>query len=119
MAYNISSGAVKSIHFLHSRHADSMGLNPMEQVPAALRIGCSWFETHKSFIMREIFRVQDADKESIMLYWAVIFLIVAIIAGAFGFFGVEGLATEIAKILFVIFIIVFLISLVGGFRGKR
>jgi len=54
-----------------------------------------------------------------MLYWAVIFLIVAIIAGSFGFLAVAGLATEIAKVLFVVFLIIFVISLIRSFRGKR
>jgi uncharacterized membrane protein YtjA (UPF0391 family) len=47
-----------------------------------------------------------------MLAWAVIFLIIAIIAGLFGFRTVEGIAAQIAKILFFIFIILFLISLI-------
>jgi uncharacterized membrane protein YtjA (UPF0391 family) len=66
-----------------------------------------------------VLRVELFQGAMKMLYWAVIFLIVAIIAGAFGFLGVAGLATEIAKILFVIFLIIFVISLIGGFRGKR
>ena len=47
-----------------------------------------------------------------MLYWAVIFLIVAIVAGIFGFGRISEAATSIAKILFVIFLILFAISLV-------
>ena len=38
-----------------------------------------------------------------MLRWAVVFLVVAIIAGVFGFSGVAGAATNIAWILFVAF----------------
>lgn len=53
-----------------------------------------------------------------MLHWALIFLIVGLIAGAFGFRGVASTATEIAKILFFLFIVVFvillLISLLSG-----
>jgi uncharacterized membrane protein YtjA (UPF0391 family) len=53
-----------------------------------------------------------------MLYYAVVFLIVALIAGALGFGGVAGAATGIAKVLFLIFVILFLASLVfGGMRG--
>lgn len=47
-----------------------------------------------------------------MLYWALLFLIVAIVAGIFGFRDVEGIATQIAKVLFFIFLVVFLISLI-------
>jgi uncharacterized membrane protein YtjA (UPF0391 family) len=46
-----------------------------------------------------------------MLSWALIFLIVALIAGALGFTNIAGAATGIAKILFVIFLVLFLVSL--------
>lgn len=49
-----------------------------------------------------------------MLRWAVIFLVVAIIAAVFGFGGIAAGATEIAKILFYIFLILFVISIVTG-----
>jgi uncharacterized membrane protein YtjA (UPF0391 family) len=53
-----------------------------------------------------------------MLYYALVFLIVALIAGALGFGGVAGAATSIAKVLFFIFVILFLASLVfGGLKG--
>jgi len=56
--------------------------------------------------------------EDTMLRWAVIFLIVAIIAGALGVSGaVVGTAAWIAKVLFVIFIVLFLIGLISGRRG--
>ncbi len=50
-----------------------------------------------------------------MLMWAVIFLVVAIVAGLFGFRGVASSAVGIAKILFAIFLILFLISLIYHF----
>ena len=40
-----------------------------------------------------------------MLRYALIFLIIALIAGAFGFTGTGSLAYTIAKVLFVLFII--------------
>jgi uncharacterized membrane protein YtjA (UPF0391 family) len=51
-----------------------------------------------------------------MLRWALIFLIVALVAGAFGFFSLEGTAMYIAKVLFFIFIVIFIITLVMGRR---
>jgi len=51
-----------------------------------------------------------------MLYWAVVFLVVAIIAGIFGFTGIAGTSIWIAKILFFVFIILFVISLLFGRR---
>jgi uncharacterized membrane protein YtjA (UPF0391 family) len=53
-----------------------------------------------------------------MLYWALIFLIIGLIAGAFGYRGVASTATEIARVLFFVFIVVFigllLVSLLTG-----
>jgi uncharacterized membrane protein YtjA (UPF0391 family) len=46
-----------------------------------------------------------------MLRWALVFLVVAIVAGIFGFAGVMVAAAGIAKLLFYVFIILFLVSL--------
>jgi uncharacterized membrane protein YtjA (UPF0391 family) len=55
-----------------------------------------------------------------MLRWAVIFLIVALIAGALGFWAIAGTAAAIAKVLFFIFIAFFLLMLLLGlFVGSR
>ena len=37
-----------------------------------------------------------------MLYWALVFLVVALIAGVFGFTGIAVAAAGIAKLLFVV-----------------
>lgn len=47
-----------------------------------------------------------------MLGWALLFLIVALIAGAFGFRGVAGMATNFAKLLFFVFLILFVLTLI-------
>ncbi len=52
-----------------------------------------------------------------MLSWAVLFLVIALVAALFGFRGVAGTATSIAKTLFVIFVILFVVSLIFGGRG--
>lgn len=55
-----------------------------------------------------------------MLYYAVVFLIIALIAGALGFGGIAGASVGIAKILFTIFIILFVATLIfGGIRRGR
>lgn len=51
-----------------------------------------------------------------MLSWALLFLVVALIAALFGFRGVAGTATGIAKVLFYLFIILFVFSLIFGGR---
>lgn len=53
-----------------------------------------------------------------LLWWAIIALIVALVAGALGFTGVSGAAATISKVLFGIFLVVFLgiiiLMLLGG-----
>jgi uncharacterized membrane protein YtjA (UPF0391 family) len=53
-------------------------------------------------------------EESAMLRWAILFLVVALIAGAFNFVGVEGVALEAARILFFVFIVLAILSFIGG-----
>ncbi|HWL83566.1 DUF1328 domain-containing protein [Roseomonas sp. M0104] len=53
-----------------------------------------------------------------MLKWALIFLVISLIAGGLGFTGVSAATGTIAKILFGIFLVLFVIflilALVGG-----
>ena len=49
-----------------------------------------------------------------MLKWAVVFLIIAVIAGAFGFTGVEAASATVAKVLFGIFLVLFVGALAIG-----
>jgi uncharacterized membrane protein YtjA (UPF0391 family) len=48
-----------------------------------------------------------------MLYYALMFLLVALIAGALGFGVVAFAAAEIARIVFFIFLVLFLVGLVS------
>jgi uncharacterized membrane protein YtjA (UPF0391 family) len=52
-----------------------------------------------------------------MLRLAIIFLVIALIAGVLGLSHVEWLSSQIAWILFVVFLILFVVSLVFGRRG--
>ena len=52
-----------------------------------------------------------------MLYWAVVFLVVALVAAGLGFGGLAGTSAGIAKILFIVFLAMFVISLVFGRRA--
>lgn len=49
-----------------------------------------------------------------MLYWALVFFIIALVAGVLGFGGIAVAATDIARILFFIFLVVFLVTLILG-----
>ncbi len=53
-----------------------------------------------------------------MLYWALVMLVIAIVAGILGFGVVSFAAAGIAKVLFVLFLIGFVVSLFMHFgRG--
>ncbi len=54
-----------------------------------------------------------------LLYWALIFLVIALVAGFLGFGGVEGTASEIAHVLFWVAIVLMLVSLVFGLSRRR
>jgi len=54
-----------------------------------------------------------------MLSWAVVFLVIAIVAAIFGFGGIATTAVGIAKILFWVFLILFIITFVLGKRTPR
>jgi uncharacterized membrane protein YtjA (UPF0391 family) len=56
-----------------------------------------------------------------MLWWALVFLIIAIIAAVFGFGQIAAGAAFIAKILFFVFLVLFIVSLImhGVRRGSR
>ncbi|WP_429232472.1 DUF1328 domain-containing protein [Inquilinus ginsengisoli] len=55
-----------------------------------------------------------------MLHWAVVFLVVALVAALFGFGGVAGTAMAGAKLLFWVAIVIFVVMLVAGLvrRGR-
>jgi uncharacterized membrane protein YtjA (UPF0391 family) len=54
-----------------------------------------------------------------MLNWALIFFVVAIIAGIFGFTGIMIASVHIAKILFFIFVVLFLFTFVLHLLGVK
>ncbi len=55
----------------------------------------------------------QTGKEEPMLYWALVFFIIAIVAAAFGFLGIAAAAVGVARILFFIFLVLFIVSLLA------
>jgi len=49
-----------------------------------------------------------------MLYWVIVFFVIAMIAAVFGFSGIYVAAAGIAKILFFIFLVLLVVSLLAG-----
>jgi uncharacterized membrane protein YtjA (UPF0391 family) len=54
-----------------------------------------------------------------MLKWALIFLVIGLIAGLLGFTSIAGTSIAIAKVLFFIFLVIFLVLLVAGLTVAR
>jgi uncharacterized membrane protein YtjA (UPF0391 family) len=49
-----------------------------------------------------------------MLHYALVFLLIALVAAVFGFGGVAVASAGIAKLLFYVFLVVFLVTLIMG-----
>ena len=49
-----------------------------------------------------------------LLQYAIVFLVIALVAAAVGFGGVAGVAMDGARILFWVFIILFVVSLIAS-----
>jgi uncharacterized membrane protein YtjA (UPF0391 family) len=50
-----------------------------------------------------------------LLYYAIVFLIVALVAAALGFGGVAGTAMEGARLIFWVAIVLFVVSIIANF----
>jgi uncharacterized membrane protein YtjA (UPF0391 family) len=71
---------------------------------------------HASQLARLLLSLSSGKELAAMLYYALVFLIVGLIAGALGVYGVAGIASQIAWVLFLIGIIFLIIHLVSGTR---
>ena len=54
-----------------------------------------------------------------MLRWALLFLVIGLIAGVLGFGGIAGASFAIAKTLFFVFMVIFLVLLIAGLTVAR
>jgi uncharacterized membrane protein YtjA (UPF0391 family) len=52
-----------------------------------------------------------------MLYWALVFFVVSLVAGIFGFGGIASATAGIAQILFYVFLVFFIVTLIAGLAG--
>jgi uncharacterized membrane protein YtjA (UPF0391 family) len=52
-----------------------------------------------------------------MLYWAIVFLATAVVAGVFGFTAIAGASMWPARLLFFVFVALFVVSLLFGRRN--
>jgi uncharacterized membrane protein YtjA (UPF0391 family) len=61
---------------------------------------------------------RQAHEEETVLYYALMFLVVGLIAGALGIYGVAAIASQIAWVLFLIGIILLVVHMVTGGRPR-
>ena len=54
-----------------------------------------------------------------MLRWALMFLVIGLIAGVLGFTGIAGASIAIAKVLFFVFMAIFVALVIGGLTIAR
>ena len=52
-----------------------------------------------------------------MLYYALMFLVVGLIAGALGLFGIAAIAGQIAWVLFLIGVVLIIVHMISGRRA--
>ena len=57
------------------------------------------------------------SEDSVMLYWAAVFFVIALLAAIFGFGGLAASAAGVAKILFFVFLVFALVSFLFGRRS--
>jgi uncharacterized membrane protein YtjA (UPF0391 family) len=54
------------------------------------------------------------ERAMTLLKWALIFLLVSVVAGVFGFTGISAASADVARFLFYVFVAIFLVLLVLG-----
>jgi uncharacterized membrane protein YtjA (UPF0391 family) len=63
-------------------------------------------------------RTGEDKKEETVLYYALVFLIVGLVAGALGIYTVAAVASQIAWVLFLIGVVLLIVHLASG-RSRR
>jgi uncharacterized membrane protein YtjA (UPF0391 family) len=58
------------------------------------------------------------ERSKSMLYYALVFLVVGLVAGALGISGVAAVASQIAWILFLIGVVLLVVHLIAGGRPR-
>jgi uncharacterized membrane protein YtjA (UPF0391 family) len=54
-----------------------------------------------------------------LLKWALIMLVVSLIAAVFGFTDLAAASAGVARFLFFVFVVIFVLLLIFGFRASR
>ena len=83
-----------------------------------VRIACP--REHAAEFARHGLRYSRFRKETdLLLYWAAVFFVIALVAAVLGFSGIAAGAAGIAKILFFVFVVLFVLSLIFGLSRRN
>ncbi len=66
--------------------------------------------------IKKFLNARKFEQESIMLRYAIMFLVIALLASVFGMFGLSGIAMQGARILFFVFLVLLILSVIMGRR---
>jgi len=55
-----------------------------------------------------------SNRRTVMLYWALVFLVISLVAGLFGFGGISAAAAGIARVLFFIAVLILALMLLSA-----
>ena len=84
-------------------------------IQTADRIALGAAETARTAHKRSLLPIAaDAGLTMTILKWALIFLLISIVAGVLGFTGISAASADIARFLFYVFVVIFLVLLVLG-----
>jgi uncharacterized membrane protein YtjA (UPF0391 family) len=67
----------------------------------------------------EFQRRDEGPQAMSLLKWALIMLVVSLVAALFGFTDLSAASADVARVLFYIFLVVFLVLLIMGLMGAR
>ena len=101
------------MHFIHTAPHPVLGVESFEVRASAAGTTFARISHPSSPTTGEL----NHTKGKTMLRMALVFLIIALLAGMLGLFRVEWLATEIAWVLLIVFLVLFLFSFVLGRRS--
>ena len=75
--------------------------------------GGKWFLVFsRNHLCSGYVELRTETKGNPMLYWSVLFLVIALVAAVFGFGGIAAASAGVAQILFVLFAILFAVTLI-------
>jgi uncharacterized membrane protein YtjA (UPF0391 family) len=101
--------------------ADCAAGNRIQQAQFVRRIACGRRQEpvpRSEVSVPECVAGRDAAPKSelamTILKWALIFLLISIVAGVLGFTGISAASADIARFLFYVFVVIFLVLLILG-----